>query len=359
MTLGTKRREAIRRYMKSAATLGSFVQPAPSHDGAPTFASYKIHYDTPDSEAALQPLRPSFGTVICDTTHNTHLARSARLVRALFDRTLKMRMSSRNKPDRIEVVTLPLPQSFSDDQRAEACIHHHEDEYRNRLLIPDKVEAASWFLPEQFMDKRYARRILAINRFEDDTNDEAVVVSWEESLSNRDSLHEAVRNPSESRAGSYLSIYWQPRHESWHVVYGREYMPDTDPPLTYGPAKKRGLRTGYVWALEILLGMIVNTIDDANEWLTAVLEREDRRPKFGLRDLSLLVSSNTDVTDTLADSWRTSETSKKIERLLSVDEPADSLEDGEAFKKFESVSDWKSNSTASKGRAWAISREYN
>ncbi|KAK1700959.1 hypothetical protein BDP55DRAFT_4124 [Colletotrichum godetiae] len=105
---------------------------------------------------------------------------------------------------------------------------------------------------------------------------------------------------------------------------------------SYGPAKKRGLRTGYVRALELLLGMIVNTIDDADEWLTAILEGEDRRPKFGLRDLSLLASSNTDVTDTLADSWRTSQTWKKIERLLSVDEPADSLEDGEAFKKFES-----------------------
>ncbi|KAK1494639.1 hypothetical protein CTAM01_08993 [Colletotrichum tamarilloi] len=105
---------------------------------------------------------------------------------------------------------------------------------------------------------------------------------------------------------------------------------------SYGPAKKRGLRTGYVRALELLLGMIVNTIDDADDWLAAILDGEERRPKFGLQDLSLLISSKTDVTDTLAESWRTSTTSKTVERLLSVDEPAESLEDGEAFKKFES-----------------------
>ncbi|KXH27775.1 hypothetical protein CNYM01_06679 [Colletotrichum nymphaeae SA-01] len=104
---------------------------------------------------------------------------------------------------------------------------------------------------------------------------------------------------------------------------------------SYGPAKKRGLRTGYVRALELLLGMIVNTIDDVDDWLAAVLDGEERRPKFGLRDLSLLISPNTDVTDTLAESWRTSTTSKTVERLLSVDEPSESLDDGEAFKKFE------------------------
>ncbi|KXH68149.1 hypothetical protein CSAL01_09357 [Colletotrichum salicis] len=185
------------------------------------------------------------------------------------------------------------------------------------------------------------------------------------------------------------------------------------PPTTQRRTKKTKIdageesEKGYVRALELLLGMIVNTIDDVDEWLTAALEGEDRRPNFGLRGLSLLISSNTDVTDTvgslssrqkgwiwktvwaltngpftyipllkdyglcpqpppstsirsnnrqiltlrsnrtvalltciptdtLADSWRTSKTSKKIERLLSVDEPADSLEDGEAFKKFES-----------------------
>ncbi|KXH29351.1 hypothetical protein CSIM01_01079 [Colletotrichum simmondsii] len=104
---------------------------------------------------------------------------------------------------------------------------------------------------------------------------------------------------------------------------------------SYGPAKKRGLRTGYVRALELLLGMIVNTIGDVDDWLAALLDGEERRPKFGLRDLSLLISPNTDVTDTLAESWRTSTTSKTVERLLSVEEPSESLEDGEAFKKFE------------------------
>ncbi|KAL0935739.1 ArcA-like protein [Colletotrichum truncatum] len=203
----------------------TFVQPAPSHDGAPTFVAYKVYDTTPDSEGALRLLRPPFGIVVYDTTHTACPARSARLARALFDWTWRIR-KIHSRPDRIEVVTLPLPQSLLDVERIEACTRHYEDESRNRLLIADKAEAASWFLPERIMDNHYARRILAINRFEDDGNNDAEVAFWEESLGNRDPFCPAMEEPKESRSGSFLCIDWQPRKETWQLFNGMPYSPE-------------------------------------------------------------------------------------------------------------------------------------
>ncbi|KAL0931122.1 ArcA-like protein [Colletotrichum truncatum] len=156
--------------------------PAPSHDSAPTFAACRVAETTPDSEAELRPQRPPFGIVVYDTTHTARPSRSTRLARALFDRTYWVRSVPRHEDDQIEVVTLPLPEPFLDAQRVDACIRHHGQEIQSRLLIPDKAEAASWFLPERIMDWRYTRRTVATNLFDDDGDDDVEVASWEESL---------------------------------------------------------------------------------------------------------------------------------------------------------------------------------
>ncbi|KAK1635451.1 hypothetical protein BDP81DRAFT_450338 [Colletotrichum phormii] len=136
----------------------TFVEAAPSHDGAPTFAAYQIHDDTPESDAAaLRALRTSFGFVVYDTTETARPARSARLAHALFDHTRMNRDTIRYGADCIEVVTLPLLNSFSMDRRIEACMRHQDAEYQSRLRIADKAEAASWFLAERIMDPRLAR----------------------------------------------------------------------------------------------------------------------------------------------------------------------------------------------------------
>ncbi|KDN62926.1 hypothetical protein CSUB01_05942 [Colletotrichum sublineola] len=204
----------------------TIVQPAPSHDGAPTFAAYEVPESTPETEAEMQPLRPPFAHVIYDATHTACPTRSARLARALFDRTVENRRSRDSLPDRIEVVTLPLPLSFSDDERVEACIRHHEKEFQSRLLIPDKAEAASWFLPERIMDRMYARRILILNRFEadSDNNNDPEVAPWEEALHVEDTWGDPKENPDPSRFGSYFEVNWQPRKQEiadLHPTYAR------------------------------------------------------------------------------------------------------------------------------------------
>ncbi|UQC89908.1 uncharacterized protein CLUP02_15439 [Colletotrichum lupini] len=124
------------------------VQAAPSHDGAPIFAAYQIHDDTPESDVtALRALRPSLGFVVYDTTETARPTRSAQLASALFDHTKTKRTKIRYGADRIEVITLPLSITLSLDQRA---------------------EAASWFLAERIMDRHFARRAFVIDRIKED-----------------------------------------------------------------------------------------------------------------------------------------------------------------------------------------------
>ncbi|KAF4898939.1 hypothetical protein CGCVW01_v013570 [Colletotrichum viniferum] len=224
-------------YYHSPIPCKTIAQPAPSHDGAPTFAAYQVFKDTPedlspeDLEAAVRPLRPPFSIVVYDTTHTARPARSARLARAVCDRTFWYRRRPKHRPDRVEVVTLPLPESSTDAERAEACIRHHEEEIRSRTLIPNEAEAVSWFLPERIMDSNNARKILTISRLEEnDGDDEVEVASWEEPISNEEYAIEraARKNPEASRSGSFLRIDWQPRKELWPSYKGRDYDPNID-----------------------------------------------------------------------------------------------------------------------------------
>ncbi|KAF4774281.1 hypothetical protein HER10_EVM0011141 [Colletotrichum scovillei] len=210
----------------------TFVQAAPSHDGAPTFAAYQIHDDTPESDlSALQALRPPFGFVVYDTTETARPARSAQLARALFDHTKTERTKIRYGADRIEVVTLPLPITFSLNQRVETCTRHYDAEYQSRLRIADKAEAASWFLAERIMDRQFARRAFVIDCIKEDgdgsEDESAVMASWKGSFSNVDQELEAVMQPNLSNTGSFVEINWQPRKGIWNF-WNREYCGPED-----------------------------------------------------------------------------------------------------------------------------------
>ncbi|EFQ33587.1 uncharacterized protein GLRG_08516 [Colletotrichum graminicola M1.001] len=129
-------------------------------------------------------------------------------------------------PDRFEVITLPLPQSFSDDERVDACIRHHEKEIQSRLRMADKAEATSWSLPERIMNRRYARMILVINRFEadDDKNNDGEVAPWEEALRIEDILSGGKMHPDANRFGSYLQVQWQRREQLEDAYLDPKYI---------------------------------------------------------------------------------------------------------------------------------------
>ncbi|KAK2018576.1 hypothetical protein LZ32DRAFT_599499 [Colletotrichum eremochloae] len=197
------------------SALKTVVQPAPSHDGAPTFAVYDVPIDTQETEAELRPVRPQFGIVVYDVTPTANPSRTAQLTPTLH--------IGCDSGERLEVVTLPL-QQCSDDERVEACIRHHEEEIRTRMLIDDKAEAASWFLPERIMDRRYARNILIINCFKDDSSDDAVVASLKEALTNEDWSGSATYDdPNASPSGTCLYVTWRPRNRQ---PYTLTYEPD-------------------------------------------------------------------------------------------------------------------------------------
>ncbi|KAH6898025.1 hypothetical protein B0T10DRAFT_577500 [Thelonectria olida] len=99
---------------------------------------------------------------------------------------------------------------------------------------------------------------------------------------------------------------------------------------TYNPSKKRGLRTGYVRSLEILLGFLLGSIDGLSPWISALLEGEVTAPRLQLKAPS---DNMEDVSEFSMNAWRKSEVLKKLESVLSVtechdddDEPTDSFE---------------------------------
>ncbi|KAF4873008.1 hypothetical protein CGCSCA1_v007933 [Colletotrichum siamense] len=206
------------------------VHSTPSHDGAPTFAAYSIFEHTPEnSETSVRPLRPPLGIAIYDTTQNARPARSARLARAIFDRTSRYRQFRDSRPDRIEVITLPLSPSLTDAERAEICVRHHEKEVRSRMLMLNYGEAVSWFLPGPIMEWQYARKIFAVKRLDDNGDNEVEVAAWEESLNKAESdvEYKARRNPKAS-PGSFLTIKWQPRKDAWPFRLGSAFDPKRD-----------------------------------------------------------------------------------------------------------------------------------
>ncbi|KAF4882756.1 Quinic acid utilization activator [Colletotrichum fructicola] len=105
---------------------------------------------------------------------------------------------------------------------------------------------------------------------------------------------------------------------------------------SYNPPKKRGLRTGYVRALEILLGMIFSSIDESDSWISALLDGQGWKPPFRLAAIGPTLADDGDACEGFVDAWRKTEVLKHIEQWLSVAEPLENDNEGNSDKSFDS-----------------------
>lgn len=92
--------------------------------------------------------------------------------------------------------------------------------------------------------------------------------------------------------------------------------------------KKRGLPTGYVRSIEILLGLVFRHVEGSEALVSMLLDTNSNvtDPKA----LSLLTVEDKPRTESLAEHWRKSMIAKQIELLLPT---AESLEDEDAFSQ--------------------------
>ncbi|POR31402.1 4-hydroxyphenylpyruvate [Tolypocladium paradoxum] len=102
---------------------------------------------------------------------------------------------------------------------------------------------------------------------------------------------------------------------------------------SYNPSKKRGLRTGYVRALETLLGLIFSTVEGSEQWLSDFLEEKGTRSTLYFKVTASLTGR--DSVDSLLGAWRGSAISTQIEQLLSQSESVEDDEDGESTNTFD------------------------
>ncbi|KAH7141504.1 hypothetical protein B0J13DRAFT_637235 [Dactylonectria estremocensis] len=88
----------------------------------------------------------------------------------------------------------------------------------------------------------------------------------------------------------------------------------------YIPSKKRGLRTGYVRSLEMLLGFLFGTVEGSEAWISALLEGGALRPAFYLRGSTENIQ---DPAEFAMQMWRTSSVLKRLENLPFMSEAAE------------------------------------
>ncbi|KAI8713629.1 Zn(2)-C6 fungal-type domain-containing protein [Fusarium sp. LHS14.1] len=84
-----------------------------------------------------------------------------------------------------------------------------------------------------------------------------------------------------------------------------------------GPSKKRGLRTGYVRALEILLGLIFSTIEESESWICGLLQGNDKNATFRPKALEACASSER-APEILLEVWRKGPAVKLVEQFLEA-----------------------------------------
>ncbi|KAJ4303929.1 hypothetical protein N0V88_001529 [Collariella sp. IMI 366227] len=176
------------------------VEPAPSHDGAPTYAAYEMQLtllatdpESPDGYSNSPPSqnaekhRPQFGIRIYDTTPSATGDRAALLARRISELTYDQRVmdDAYRYKDRIEVVALPLPEATARKDRMARCMAHNDAEREARLLIADPAFAASWFIVEDFKAYFSRKRVFVINELQD---------SWEKALRTRNDRLERSRS---------------------------------------------------------------------------------------------------------------------------------------------------------------------
>ncbi|KZL78447.1 C6 transcription factor [Colletotrichum tofieldiae] len=111
---------------------------------------------------------------------------------------------------------------------------------------------------------------------------------------------------------------------------------DTGRTCNYNPPKKRGLRTGYVRAIEVILGMMLSTIKDSDSWMAALMKGQGQKPSFRLRDWRSEMAPDTDVAEFLVDAWRKSDVLGQVEQWLSNVESVEGDEVGDSSRTFDS-----------------------
>ncbi|KAH8738391.1 hypothetical protein BGZ61DRAFT_512762 [Ilyonectria robusta] len=98
----------------------------------------------------------------------------------------------------------------------------------------------------------------------------------------------------------------------------------------YNPSKKRGLRTGYVRSLEMLLGFFFGTVEGSEAWMSAILEGNATKPTLQLRASTEI---GQDAAEFAMHTWRKSDVLKRLENLPSLAESAE--DDDETCDTFE------------------------
>ncbi|RFN50435.1 quinic acid utilization activator [Fusarium flagelliforme] len=83
---------------------------------------------------------------------------------------------------------------------------------------------------------------------------------------------------------------------------------------SYDPSKKRGLRPGYVRAIEALLGLIVTTIEGSEAWVCSLLQ--GKAEQISLRPASLQIQESDVSIDFLLEAWRKCALAKEAGKLL-------------------------------------------
>lgn len=84
-----------------------------------------------------------------------------------------------------------------------------------------------------------------------------------------------------------------------------------------GPSKKRGLRTGYVRALEILLGLIFSTVEESESWICGLLQGNYENAMFRPKALEAHIPSER-APEILLEAWRKGPAVKLVEQLLEA-----------------------------------------
>ncbi|KAJ0383889.1 hypothetical protein COL922a_009518 [Colletotrichum nupharicola] len=79
------------------------------------------------------------------------------------------------------------------------------------------------------MEWQYARKIFAVNRLDENGNDEVEAAAWEESLNEAENIvEEKARWNPQASPGSFLPIEWQPRKDAWQFCLGSAFDPKKD-----------------------------------------------------------------------------------------------------------------------------------